>query len=475
MGNLLAYGMLLAWPVVTMVLMLTMPARRAAVWALLGAYLLLPPSVGVDLPVIPALNKSSIPSIATFLAVLLWAPPGTFRWPRNGLVKLLMLCYVISPVLTGLANGDTIRLGTMVQPAIDWYTALSYAADKAIDLLPFIVGISLFRTEENYRELLFAFVFAGLVYSLPVLVEATRTPFLAARLYGVNPGAYFVQQMRGDGFRAMVFLDHGLLVSAFLGLAFLAAIGMWRARLPVWVFPAGLCALWLFIVLLFNKTLGAVLLLALLTPPLLVLRPRRFLSIAMILACVIVTYPMLRAADLIPTERLTQWVEPWSEQRAQSAAFRFRNEDMLLDKANDRPLLGWGGYGRNRVFVVSSSGEAQDVSVTDGTWILAMGIYGWVGYLALFGLLCYPIAHVFRQRKHVVSPLTAALVAMLVFNLLDLLPNSSLRPITWLIAGALSGLVAARRMAPTPQRPMDEEPAHKRPQARALTEPLGQG
>ncbi len=446
---MIAYGMLLAWPVVTMVLMLTMPARRAAVWALLGAYLLLPPGLSIDFPVVPSLSKASLPNIAVMLAVLLWAPRGTFRWPRSGIVKLLLLCYVFSPVLTGMANGDTIRLGTLVQPAIDWYTALSYAADKAIEVMPFIVGISLFRTEENYRELLLAFALAGIAYTAPVLIEATRTPFLAAKLYGLNYGAYFIQQMRGSGFRATVFLGHGLLVSTFLGLAFLAAIGQWRAKRRIWILPAGLCALWLFAALLLNKTLGAVLLLALLTPALLLLRPRRFLSIAMALALVIVTYPMLRAADLIPTERFTQWVEIWSPDRAQSAAFRFRNEDRLLDKANDRPLLGWGGYGRNRVFALSRTGEAEDVTVTDGIWIIAMGRYGWVGYLALFGLLCYPVAHVFRLRRQVTSPMTAALVAMLLFNLLDLIPNSSLKPITWLIAGALSGLVIARRNAPT--------------------------
>jgi hypothetical protein len=89
--------------------------------------------------------------------------------------------------------------------------------------------------------------------------------------------------------------------------------------------------------------------------------------------------------------------------------------------------------------VVTDWGSTRDITLTDGTWIITLGTSGWLGYGSLFGLLCYPFWHIYRRRKADISPATLALVAMLLFNVLDLIPNSSLRPITWLIAGALAG------------------------------------
>jgi protein gp37 len=64
-----------------------------------------------------------------------------------------------------------------------------------------------------------------------------------------------------------------------------------------------------------------------------------------------------------------------------------------------------------------------------------------VGYLACFGLLCFPLfaSLGIRDVKGKAPLVTATLMIILVVNLLDLIPNSSLTPITWLIAGALSG------------------------------------
>jgi hypothetical protein len=80
------------------------------------------------------------------------------------------------------------------------------------------------------------------------------------------------------------------------------------------------------------------------------------------------------------------------------------------------------------------------VSVRDGTWILALGQHGWVGLISLLGLLTMPI--LLLARRSLRSPLTAAtsgLCVVLAANLIDLVPNSGLTPITWMMAGALIG------------------------------------
>ena len=140
-----------------------------------------------------------------------------------------------------------------------------------------------------------------------------------------------------------------------------------------------------------------------------------------------------------------------STDRSDSLAFRLANEDELLAKANQRPLFGWGTWGRNRFY---NGYNDSDSSVTDGTWIIVVGSFGWIGYLACFGLLCYPLAARIVKPKRFgrakVATATAGLGLILTINLIDLVPNSSLFPLTWLIVGALSvpGLTLATRRLP---------------------------
>jgi hypothetical protein len=149
-----------------------------------------------------------------------------------------------------------------------------------------------------------------------------------------------------------------------------------------------------------------------------------------------------------------------SAQRAGSFQFRVENEDRLLNKANQKPLFGWGTWGRNRVFDQESG---ADLTITDGEWILRFGMYGWVGYLALFGLFA---ASAFSALTSVRGPITSSSIALagltliLAVNLVDLIPNANLLPLTYLLAGSIAGrsrvrarAVAGRRkiQIPTPQ------------------------
>lgn len=438
MSGLIAQAALLAWPVLTLALFLTLSTQRAIIWSLVGAYLLLPISVGFDFPGVPGLDKSSIPNLATFLIALGLARGASFRWPRSPIVNLLMLAYVVGPILTSLGNRDPIVIGDVYMPALTLYDALSACAGHVITLMPFLLGAAFLRDEKGHRELLLIFAIAALAYTVPILMEVAKGPFLQFKIYGVEFGGYYIQQVRGDGFRAVVFLGHGLLVSAFLAMAILAVLGFWKARQPVWGIPALLCALYLLAILVLNKSAGALIFALMLGLPLMLLKPRRFLGLAVALALVVSVYPALRASGLVPVQRIHDIAASYSQDRAHSLSVRLFNEDLLLDRARERPLFGWGGYNRNRVFIAEEWGT-KDITITDGTWIITMGMYGWLGYIALFGLLCYPFLHLFRLRRQAVSPFTVALAAMLLFNLLDLIPNSSLRPLTWFIAGALAG------------------------------------
>jgi len=152
-----------------------------------------------------------------------------------------------------------------------------------------------------------------------------------------------------------------------------------------------------------------------------------------------VSYPLLRSQGLFPTNALVSAAESISTERAASLKYRFDNEDMLLERAFERPALGWGRYGRSRVY----DSEGRDMSVTDGRWIITFGEAGLLGFVAEFGLLSLGIfraASAFRRIDSPVDKLFLSSLSLIVaVSLLDLLPNSGLVPWTWLIAGALLG------------------------------------
>ena len=93
------------------------------------------------------------------------------------------------------------------------------------------------------------------------------------------------------------------------------------------------------------------------------------------------------------------------------------------------------------------------ITVADGAWVIRIGSYGWLGYVAAFGLLCLPLWRMAREgfsRPAAITREAAAVALILAMNLADLIPNATAVPFTWLLAGALMGhaeLLRAERRA----------------------------
>src|SRR5262249_23095445 len=139
-----------------------------------------------------------------------------------------------------------------------------------------------------------------------------------------------------------------------------------------------------------------------------------------------------------------------SEDRAASMRFRFDNEDALLARAWQRPFFGWGRYGRGRVHDATSG---EDLSITDGRWIITLGQWGILGFLAEFGLLALPLFRAAARLKSFKALpdqlIVAALSLIIAIHVIDLLPNSFLSPWLLLLSGALLGSTEAPRVSLT--------------------------
>lgn len=451
--NLFAFAALLAWPLVAVWLYRTYPIGRATIWTILGGFLLLPVGTEFKFEMIPAFDKGSIPNLAALLGCILVAR----RLPRLGyglgLAEVLILMLLVGPFITSSLNTDDISAGRFVFSGVGYYDALSAVASQFLAFIPFILARQFLREASDTTDILRALTIAGLAYSLPILFEFRMSPQLHTWTYGYFPSAW-IQQVRDGGFRPVVFIGHGLGLAFFFTTTVVASAALWRMRTRITRFPpVGLTA-YLGGVLVLCKSLGPVIYSAVLVPLIRWATLRTQLRLAVVLVCISLAYPTLRTIDLVPTSFLLDTAESISEERAKSLQTRFQNEQVLLDHASKRVWFGWGRFGRNRAIDPDS---VDFRIITDGYWVILVGVFGLVGFVSVFGLLALSV---FRARSALrfADPNSdgialAALALIVAVNMIDLLPNASLTPWTWLMAGALLGRAealrsAARRRAP---------------------------
>jgi hypothetical protein len=456
--SLIATAGLLVWPVVVLVLYRARPVGQATLWAILGGYLLLPVGASIKLEMIPQFDKGTIPNLAALLGCTLIAGRAV-RWTNGlGLPEALLLLVLAGPFVTSALNTDAIPVGERVLPGVGPYDAASAVMAQFLFLIPFFLGRQFLRDAEGNADILRVLAVAGLAYSLPMLLEVRLSPQLHTWIYGYFPHS-FLQQVREGGFRPVVFLGHGLLVAFFIMTAGVAAAACWRARVPLLRVPASGVTAYLSGVLVLCKTLSALAYGAALTLLVRFMPPRLQLRIAVGLVALALLYPTLRATDLFPTRALVELAQSVDEERAASLKFRFDNEDILLSRAWERFLMGWGRFGRSRVYDEDSG---RDLSVTDGRWIITMGQFGFVGFLAEFGLLALAAVRAASAVKLAETDeeqvFLAALGLIVAINMVDLLPNASLSPWTWLLAGALLGRAEALRAEGEAPAPLAEYP-----------------
>ena len=456
MPNAIASIALLGWPLVTLALFWRLRPGTALVVSLLAGYLLLPPlPAAFDPPLLPSLNKSTIPSLSVLLVALgLRRLTPVDLLPRHPLMLLALAVFLLSPLVTVLRNPEPLRFGVLLLPGLRLVEVPGLLIQQGLLAVPFLMARAFLREARDHRMLLWALVAGALAYALPILVEVRLSPQLNIWIYGYFQHS-FEQMMRGEGFRPIVFLYHGLWVAFFIAMATLAAVGLarearGRSALGLWAAAAGLG-----VVLVLCKSLAA-LIYTMLLAPFVALAPRRLQLLAAAgMAALSLTYPVLKSADLVPQERLLEWAGSVSADRQQSLGFRFDNEDVLLERAMERPVFGWGIWGRNLLY---DRETGRETTITDGRWLVVMGIFGWAGFLAEFGLLAFPVLRLWAGSGH--SPPAAATVTLAVvlgMNLVDLLPNATLTPLSFLAAGAVLGLTEAwqpraRARAPAPIR-----------------------
>lgn len=439
-----------AWPAVCVGLFIFLPLEAAAIWSLLGGYLLLPSSFQIDLPLLPPIDKMTIAAVSAFL--LCWMKGAQTRTQHpSTLIYLLSAGYVLAPILTSLGNGYELQTAAVSIPGFYPLDGLKFAGRQLISLLPFFIGMRFLSNDYGRALLLKSLPTALTIYSIPMLFEVRMSPQLHQWVYGYFPTT-FNQQIRAGGFRPVVFLSHGLELALITTLAIIAAVIGAHARWRILRLPAGAVAAYLSVILYFCKSLAPIVYAVVVAPIVLFTRPRFWVKISCAILLFVSAYPALRTSGVIPVQAIASAANFVSTDRSVSFQMRVRNEEALLSKANQKPFFGWGTWGRNRIF---DRDTGQDISVTDGQWVIVLGTFGWFGYLCLFLLLT---TAAFRSLRVVGKTVTTStielggLTLLLAVYVLDLLPNANTMSLTFLIAGSIATSVKAgvrKTAAPT--------------------------
>lgn len=460
MGNEFAYIVMFTWPLIAIYLFKTKTIQLAILWTILGGFMFLPVRTEVDLPFIPPFGKHSIPVISAMIGCWFIArsPVKYFKY-TSGWLRVLTASIFIAPVFTVLTNRDAIVLPALYLPGLTNHDALSTIVNQILLVTPFFMGRQFFRTYENQLLMFKTLVIAGLFYSILMLIEIRLSPQLHTWIYGYFPHS-FGQMKRFGGFRPVVFMGHGLLTAYFTVIVLICAAALWQSGEKIKRFSPLIMTFYFVVVLILCKSLAAMMYGLFALVIIKTIKSKTQIRFAIILVLLTIFYPTMSTMKWFPHQTVLNIASSVSEQRSASLAYRFRHEDILAEHGRDKPLFGWGGWGRSRIY---NDETGDDISTTDGRWIITVGQFGWVGFFTEFGLLGITVFRARKAAKLLSSKpeqtLLAAHAVLVSIIMIDQLPNASLNPWLWLLAGILLGrseyIISENKVKPIPNNTID--------------------
>jgi hypothetical protein len=424
---ILAYLVLLSSIPAILLLFALLPGRRAVVVGSIAAWLLLPP-MAIPLPGLPDFGKFTAGTAGILLGTLLFEPNRllTFR-PRW--VDLPISVWCLCPFFSAISN----NLG-----AYDGLTGI--VTSMTFWLFPYMIGRLYLTDGKGLREFALGMVTGGVCLILPCLYEMRMSGQLLSMVYGLGTTE---MHLRYGGWRPRVFFSTGLELGLWMNVVALVAWWLWRNGLlpQLWRIRSGAICAALVATAFLCRTLGATMLFLAGIGALWLCWRTKTKWALWVLLCAVPLYYCIRIPDLWSGEQAVDLVSYLGHGRAISLQFRLDNEDLLIAKALQRPIFGWGGWGRNLVYGVRPT-------VTDGLWIVAFGCNGFLG-LCLFtaALLLPPVLFVRRfpvERWSDPDLAPAAVIAVILdLFLLDSLSNGMLNVIYLIAAGGLASVVSS--------------------------------
>jgi len=440
-GNILSLLAFFGWIPLALWVARRWPAAVAAGLLLVVPALFLPERMSFKLPGLPPFGKDELAVFWLLIAVVLFHRQRLRELRLDRSLKVVFVVIVVGLIATVFLNADPISNVSVQIPGHRPYDTVHFLISSALAyILPFMVAAAMFKGPGDLRVLFRLLVGAALVYSVFQIIEIRFSPQFHKWFYGYHQ-SYFLQAKRDGGFRPMVFMEHGLAVAMFTFVGAMAAVALYRTKLarspwsPAWAAP------YLWVILLLSNSQAALLYSVVAAPLIWFGSPKTQHRAAVMLAVVLLSYPVLRSSGLVPVDVIGDVVvEQFGEERGRSLMTRFENEELLLERANERALFGWGAYCRPCIF---HAWTGEELSLRDGDWIITYGGFGIVGFYGKYLLLLLPVFISARRRKRILREsdrrLLAALSVIIGFCAFDLIPNGQFNYLVFALSGALLG------------------------------------
>lgn len=439
---------IIAWIPIVLYIFHRFPSQKAVVISFIIAWLFLPQQVEFSLPVIPDYTRLSATCYGILLATCVYDFQRICLF-KFGWLDLPMLIWCLCSFGSSIDNG------------LGLYDGFSAFLVRIVTYgIPYFLGRIYLNNLQGMRQLATGIFLGGLAYVPFCLVEVAISPQLHRMVYGYHGIKSFAQSIRYGGFRPNVFMEHGLSVGMWMMAATLIGIWLWQAKVihRIGGFNLVFHIAWICLVLLVTfvlvKSTGAYLYLVY---GIIILFAAKWLRTGMpllVMIFMIFSYILVGATGALTGEQSEQ-ILAFSESvvgadRTQSLEFRLDNEELLGEKARQQAIFGWGGWDRNRVYDYNRFDELVDISTTDSLWIIAFGINGFVGLIAVFSssllpALCFWRCYPARLWFHPQVASAAALATVITLYMLDCTLNNQPNPVFTLASGGIAGLVLSQK------------------------------
>ncbi len=443
----LASFALFAWLPILALLFQKMPPRRAVALAAVTGYLFLP-GITIEMQGLPDFSKVTVMSLGTLLLVAIHDPKRLFSF-RFKWYDVPMLVFCTSTIATHSLN------------QLPLYNGLTASLERVFHLWHLLLsGPGLFQRPRRHSGTGTLRDSRRFLVRALCLWEIRMSPHLNQTLYGFTYTWNFTEGVRWGGYRPLVFMTNGLVLSMWMTAASLIAYWLWMAETVKSWFDIKF-SVWVAVLLgttILCKSTGALLLLAVGIGICHAMKAGRSLFLPWVLVLVPIAYIGTRATGIWSAQQLIDWTDrSFGELKRVSVAVRIENEDRVVKKAWERPWFGWGGA-RGRVVQ-----DGQDITITDGLWICVLADTGLVGVASCTAVFCLPQILLLRRypmRIWMTPGFASAAASSIAVGLygVDNLSNATINPVITLMAGGLMSLTPARSPSRNPaQRAAETE------------------
>ena len=384
---------LLVWIPIGVFLFYRYPVRIALLVNFVGGWAVLPTAnftptaspfpywiMGACLPGGYFVTKATVTGLAAILGILRFDRARLERF-RPTAWDLPMIVWCAAPLISGAANAS--------YHGMLWAGLRGGAYQVLAWGVPYLMGRLYFSDNASLTLAARAFAIAGLCYLPICVVELYTGPQFYTFVYGYQPFRWQGAE-RYFGFRPVGFLEDGNQLGIWMAAATLCAAGLWKQGKVRRVL--GLRTVWVAGLLLYTTILcqsaGSIIILLCLLPLVLISKLSFRRGVVIACALLVICFAGFRLTNVISLRQIVE-----SNRIARSAAsflantgresfgWRLGQDERHIRTALATPVLGSGQWDWWK------NGEGRPWSL----WLLAFGMYGGIGLLALETVQFLPV------------------------------------------------------------------------------------